>query len=335
MHGSGSHAHRRGPRVVVRYTLPVPDPVSGARLTDVVGQLVDAGEESVVVDSTRGRVTIPRDAVVATRVIPPRPSRRGAPHRALSVEDLERVMVGAWPAPEQEQLGDWLLRAGGGFTARANSALVVGHPDRPVPAALDLVEQWYATRGLAPTLAVPVVPGGRLEDDEVARTALRSGWVAGEPVLVLTGATGQVRAAADRPAPAGIEVEITTHVTDAWFAAYARSRTVSSRDAVTSVLEGSPLQWFALARSEASSLVGVGRMAISDGWAGVGAMWVEPQARGRAVGTAMLRDLLDQAVRHGCVSVHLQVESANEAAIGLYSTLGLTEHHTYAYLTRR
>src|SRR5690606_17215169 len=103
--------HPPGTRVVVRYRLAERDPASGAHLTDVVGELVEATDDHVIVDSARGRLTVPRSVVVATRVIPPRPSRRGAPHRALSVDDLERVMVGAWPPVEREGLGEWVLRA--------------------------------------------------------------------------------------------------------------------------------------------------------------------------------------------------------------------------------
>ena len=47
------------------------------------------------------------------------------------------------------RLGDWLLRAAEGWTGRANSALPVGDPDRPLAAAIDAVERWYADRGPA------------------------------------------------------------------------------------------------------------------------------------------------------------------------------------------
>jgi len=180
-------AHPPGPRVVIRFRLPVPDPATGATLSDVVGDLVAATAEEIVVDSRHGRVTVPRSTVVATRVVPPRPSRRGAPHRALSVDDLERVMVGAWPPVERAALGRWLLRAAHGFTSRANSALVVGSPDRPVPEALTAVRQWYASRTLSARLAVPMPMGLDLAADPVAAAAIEAGWEPGDRVTVLTG----------------------------------------------------------------------------------------------------------------------------------------------------
>src|SRR5438270_176346 len=49
-------------------------------------------------------------------------------------------------------LGEWLLRAAGGFTGRANSALAAGDPGMPLPQAVDQVCRWYAARGLPPAL---------------------------------------------------------------------------------------------------------------------------------------------------------------------------------------
>ncbi len=90
-----------GARVVVRHRLPAPDPLTGASLTDVVGDLVAASTTSASSSGRRrGIVEVLRRAVTAVKEVPPTPSRRGAPHLALSVEDLQRVMVGAWPAPE-------------------------------------------------------------------------------------------------------------------------------------------------------------------------------------------------------------------------------------------
>ena len=47
--------------------------------------------------------------------------------------DLERLAARSWRGLEEEPFGDWLLRAGGGFTGRANSVLVVGDPPAALP----------------------------------------------------------------------------------------------------------------------------------------------------------------------------------------------------------
>jgi hypothetical protein len=60
----------------------------------------------------------------------------------LTLEQLERAAARHWQAPEQEPLGQWLLRAAQGFTGRANSALPLGDPGRPLPAAIAAVTGW-------------------------------------------------------------------------------------------------------------------------------------------------------------------------------------------------
>ena len=51
----------------------------------------------------------------------------------LDVAGLELLAARGWRGTEEARLGDWLLRAGGGFTGRANSALALGDPGRPLP----------------------------------------------------------------------------------------------------------------------------------------------------------------------------------------------------------
>src|SRR6202034_4941745 len=70
---------------------------------------------------------------------------------------IERAAALHWQAPDTERLGDWLLRASAGFTGRANSALPVGDPGKPLPEAVAAVTDWYRRRGLPPMIAVPGV----------------------------------------------------------------------------------------------------------------------------------------------------------------------------------
>ena len=81
----------------------------------------------------------------------------------MSPDDLERLAARTWRGLEEERLGDWLLRASGGFTGRANSALVVGDPGVPLPEAIAGVARWYQQRGLRPMAQVPL-PGAERAD---------------------------------------------------------------------------------------------------------------------------------------------------------------------------
>jgi hypothetical protein len=58
---------------------------------------------------------------------------------AIAIPDLEQAAAGGWRAPDQAALGRWLLRAAGGFTGRANSALAAGDPGLSLAAAIEEV----------------------------------------------------------------------------------------------------------------------------------------------------------------------------------------------------
>ena len=340
---------RVGSRVVVRHRLDAPDPLSGATLTDVVGRLLDSDEDGLVVLTRRGEVRVRRSLVIAAKEIPPTPSRRGAPHRALSVEALQRVMVGAWPAMETESLGDWLLRASRGFTNRANSVLTAGSPGVPVPAALDAVERWYAGRGLPANVAVAGPVSLDVASDPVGAEALARGYVPRVATLVLTARTRLV-AGAETTAGAGVaatgletpgavppglhRVEVGEDLTDEWFTAYRSYRQVDPV-AARAILTGSPAQVFGTAREEHGGVVGIGRLGVSDAWGGVAAMWVAPHARRRGLASALLVALARSAEDSGAASLHLQADADNADALAFYAGRGFERHHAYVNLIRR
>ena len=331
---------RVGARVVVRHRLEHPDALSGATLTDVVGDLVAVDADGLVVATRRGEVRVPRSAVTHVKEIPPRPSRRGAPHRALSVEDLQRVMVGAWPAMETERLGDWVLRASRGFTQRANSVVTAGSPGMPVPAALDAVEAWYAVRGLPANLTLAGPVGFDPAEDQVGAEALRRGYTRRVPTVTLTAPTRLIAdhppgAAAARPSHVGEgqPVEVGAELTPEWFAAYRAYRPVDD-EAARAILTGSPGQVFATARGVGGEVVGIGRLGLASAWGGIAAMWVDPRARRRGTATRMLVALARAADRAGAASLHLQVDTDNTSALGLYERHGFERHHAYVNLSR-
>ena len=331
---------RVGARVVVRHRLDHPDPLSGATLTDVVGDLVAADADALVVSTRRGAVRVPRAVVTVLKEIPPRPSRRGAPHRALSVEDLQRVMVGAWPAMETRRLGDWVLRASRGFTQRANSVVTAGSPGMPVPAALDAVESWYAARGLPPNLTLAGPVGFDPAADAVGAEALRRGYGRRVPTLTLTAPT---RLIADHPpggasgGPAEVgdpqSVEVGGELTEEWFAAYRAYRPVDEV-AARAILTGSPAQVFATVRGAGGEVVGIGRLGVAAAWGGIAAMWVDPPARRQGLASRLLTALAAAATDRGAMSLHLQTDSDNLEALELYERRGFERHHEYVNLIR-
>jgi GNAT superfamily N-acetyltransferase len=332
-----------GSRVVVRWRLETPDRATGATLTDAVGTLVAADADGVTVETSRGPVTIPLDRVTAAKEVPPKPSRRGAPHLAISVEDLQRVMAPAWGAVDRDSLGGWLLRASGGFTQRGNSVVAVGDPGQPLTQAVETVEAWYAARGLPAKFAVAGPVGFDPAGDPLGALLIERGYLVGSLTLSLTAATATV-AAAD---PGGPSVATSPEPSAAWLAAYDGTR-ATVPGVTAQVLTGSPRQVFGqiapggglsqqlgLRPSDAAGTtpVALARLGFGSGWAGLGAVWTDPAYRGRGLAAHLVARLADQARREGVHLVHLPVEHDNLGAIRLYHRLGFATHSSSAYLT--
>jgi N-acetylglutamate synthase len=333
-----------GSRVVVRWRLAVPDEATGATLTDAVGTLVARDESTVTVQSAHGTVRIPTDRITAAKEVPPKPSRRGAPHLAISVEDLQRVAAPAWGAVEREPLGDWELRASAGFTQRGNCVVPVGDPTLPLAEAVALVEQWYAARGLPAKVALAGPEGFDPADDPLGAILLGRGYTVGSPTLMLTAATETI-ATAD---PGGPRVVLTEDASPVWLDAYRHTRATVA--GVTElVVTGSPRHLFGhippggglsqqlglrAADAAGGSPVALGRLGIAHGWAGLGAVWTDPAYRGRGLAAHLTARLAAVARQSGILLMHLQVEHDNTTARRLYHRMGFVTHSSYAYLTQ-
>ena len=234
--------------------------------------------------------------------------------------DLERLAARSWRGLEEEHFGNWLLRAGGGFTGRANSALVVGEPPTDLPTAVDAVTDWYARRGLRPMAQVPL-PGAEHADAAFAA----AGWVTVEDVLVLTADLDAW------PAPS-VRVDLAPEPDDAWLAGY-RYRGTPLPPVARQILVSGEQPVFAAVRLEPAPapLAAVARGAVVDDWLIVTAVTVDDAYRRRGLATAVMGRLGAWGREHGTRSCLLQVVESNAPALALYRRMGFTEHHRYHY----
>lgn len=279
---------------------------------------------------------IRRDEIVVVRLVPPAPVRTGRPHTALSTPDLERLMADGWRAVEEEWEGDWLLRASSGFTTRGNSVLPLGDPGLPLADAVDRAEGWYAARGLPPQVHLvlpagdsPGEPADDPADDALGALLLDRGYRLRQPSLVMTAAAADLGPRRD-VAPT-VTVEDT--LTQRWLDAYALQR--QPLPGVTEqVLSGSAEQWFLSVAAPGGGVAAVARMTGHPGWAGLSALWVDPDLRGQGLGRTLVHTVGLLARQRGLASVYLQVEADHDVAVGLYASEGFRRHHAYGYLTR-
>ncbi|RSS78681.1 N-acetyltransferase [Streptomyces sp. WAC06614] len=301
-----------GKRVSVRRVERAADGASS--FTDTVGVLVSWTGGVLLITKKDGEIVhIAESALVAGKVVPPAPARRRGP--AASFEELAPVLARSWQPVESEPLGGWTLRAAGGFTRRANSALPLGDPGIPVAEALARVKAWYEERGLTPY--VQAATGGAGTQEVLCARLAELGWVREVSADVRIAALAPLAdVAADVSA-----VRLSRECDGEWLARYGKVR-----DAATAVrvLSSGPSVWFASVPGRA-----IGRLVVDGRWAGFSAVEVAPEHRRQGLATAVMAALARQALTERASAAWLQVESDNAAALALYDRMGFTVHHAY------
>ncbi len=286
---------------------------------DTLGVLTSWTEGVLIVTRRDGEtVHIAESDLAAGKTVPDPPVRRALAAPAASADELREIASRCWPACETERLGDWLLRASGGFTRRANSVLATGDPGLPADEALARIRGWYGERGLTPY--AQVAAGSALDAAFAAH-----GWQAEARTLVRTAALAPL---ADLP---GAErVRVSRELDDAWLARYHRTGDLAA--AALKVLSGGPAVWFATVADPdgSGSPAAIGRCAVAGRWALFAAVEVDPRQRRAGLATAVMSALARAAVRDGASGAFLQVEADNTAACALYDRLGFAvggAHH--------
>ena len=289
------------------------------RLTDLTGELLAQRSDSIEIlpDDAPSR-TILTEHISAMRQIPPRPVRP-----ASSLAKLQRLAARGWPGTEVRRLGGWLLRAGGGFTRRANSCLPLGDPGMPIPQAVAQVRQFYAERDLPCAFQIPLqltvpvdspVLEGQLDDWD--RDALTLFMVADLRKLTLTDAVPGFECSHE-PSPQWLE---TYHYRGQELPALGKQ-----------VITSAPA-WYGTIRLNGQTAA-IGRLAVTDDWVGLSAVEVGNDLRRHGLGRAITVALLRHGAQSGARFAYLQVIADNAPAVRLYESLGFTAHHYYHYRT--
>lgn len=310
--------HLVGRRVVVRRLLRgETGPSGGPAMTDVLGVCESWDDGVVAVRRERGDlVRIETADIVSGKEVPPRPSR----HRRLDPVEADRLALPGWQPIESEPLGEWLLRASGGFSSRGNSVLALGDPGVPLDEAVEQVTRWYRSRGLAPRAHVH-------PDRPEAATFESAGWTTYEPTLLMLGSVPRVLR---RLGPqSGIEVRHDETVDEGWLVSDERAGRYGT--AARQVLEAGEVV-LATVRDPGGTVLARGRGAVHGDWVGVSSLFTREDVRHTGLGRAVLRSLLDWGAERGATTTYLQVVVANTSAQELYEARGYEVHHRYDYL---
>jgi ribosomal protein S18 acetylase RimI-like enzyme len=297
-----------GSRVSIRYRLPAG---TTQAMTDVVGELQAVDPVIVVRTKSDGLVEVAPADVVAVREL------SVVPVRTSEIRALEHAAALAWPGTERRWQDGWLLRAAGGYTSRANSAVPLDFSAtiEALPAIID----WYRRRELPPWLALPerLLP---IRADGIKHTRV---------MVTDIGMT--------EPDPA---LELRRSPDAAWLACYQREVPV---EVLTAVVDGEVV--FASAPNAAAGpgtvpTAAVGRGATTDApdgtrWLGISSVRVGAEHRRRGHARRLCRDLLGWGAQRGATRAYVQVLSDNADAIMLYHSLGFRLHHHHRYVDAR
>ncbi|WP_069743482.1 GNAT family N-acetyltransferase [Streptomyces sp. EN23] len=293
---------------------------TGVEFTDVVGVLTSWNDGVMAITRRSGEsVHIVESSLVAGKVVPAAPARRRGP--AASFEELAAVTARAWQPVENETLGDWRLRAAGGFTRRANSALPLGDPGLPLGEALGRVRRWYEERGLP--AYVQTATGAEGTQELLCAELEGHGWRREVSAEVRIAALAPV---GDREAEVSA-VRLAREPDAAWLARYQRFSTPGPH--VLRVLGSGPSVWFATVPGSGDAPDAIGRCVVDGRWAGFMAVEVAPEQRRRGLATAVMAALAGRALDEGASAAWLQVEEDNEGARALYDGMGFAGHHRY------
>ncbi|MET9198968.1 GNAT family N-acetyltransferase [Gordonia sp. NPDC003585] len=308
-----------GDRVVVRYRLGEATPADwrgdrDAARSDVTGFLVDDADP-LVLERDGTRESIPRSAVTSVRLLSAKPVRNS------EIRNLEHAAALAWPGVESAWIDGWLLRAGGGFTRRANSALPL-EPSARSAQSLPQIAAWYRRRDLPVLLSLPdrLMTAGVIDGER------------GVEVQVLTADLETLLArGASMP---NLEIRLDDEPSDQWLHAYRPDADVELARRVTTAARG-PVRFATIGTDDISA---IGRAAVTAGPDGVArlsltALWTAPDRRRSGLAGAVARRLVEWGAAEGAASAYVQVETTNRVAGAWYRRWGFALHHTAHYLT--
>ncbi len=246
---------------------------------------------------------------------------------------IERAAADALAPAEELVVDGWRLRFNHGVTRRGKSALAERAAARPLARTLREVTSFYRDRGVP--ARIQLSPASRPSGLDAA-LAVR-GWRHEPGAQVLWTAVRELGPSDSVPATAAdawLEIE------EAPGAAYRAVQAVTSPGveawaaARADALQAAGLvPWHLLLRTPDGDGLAAG-LAVFDppsGLVGLFSLATRPDARGRGLGSRLIREALRRSRSAGALGAYLQVDARNEAARRLYLRLGFRPHHAYHY----
>lgn len=237
------------------------------------------------------------------------------------VETFERAGLEAWPGIDVKWDGNWVRRAAGGYTKRANSAQCFDpNDDADVEDRIIGASSWLIVRGVKPVFRITPLSAPALNEalDDAGWDEIDQSHLYAMPLEPQEpDAEGRLLPLLD-PAFLAVQQKLQGH-DDATMARMKALLAVMRVPATGIVVE------------RGGEVVVSGLMAISNGIVITGNVITDPTRRRQGLAAAMMRTGLSWAHDKGAIIAALNVQADNSAAKALYSDLGYTHQYDYHY----
>jgi len=257
------------------------------------------------------------DIVIYREIIPLSESAgKGAP-LSIRIIELEKLLNSTWSATEQIMHGQWLFRASGKYTMRANSVLPqgappFGKPEKEINEAIKDVITFYSERDLEPIFHLPLPLYEELFNYLIAhgwREKLRA------QVQVIDIPVSEI--------DSDLVLEVSATCNSEWLL-------VQGDEKLLDIMDKTQALYYILKKQDTA--VAVLRAGISDDWAVISRLFVKPEYRGNKFSQELMHLVFRDLRSAGITKAALQVDLSNEAAMALYKGLGFRKHHEYSYV---
>ena len=241
---------------------------------------------------------------------------KGAP-LSIRIIELEKLLNSTWSATEQIMHGQWLFRASGKYTMRANSVLPqgappFGKPEKEIDEAIKDVITFYSERDLEPIFHLPLPLYEELFNYLIAhgwREKLRA------QVQVIDIPVSEI--------DSDLVLEVSATCNSEWLL-------VQGDEKLLDIMDKTQALYYILKKQDTA--VAVLRAGISDDWAVISRLFVKPEYRGNKFSQELMHLVFRDLRSAGITKAALQVDLSNEVAMALYKGLGFRKHHEYSYV---
>lgn len=238
---------------------------------------------------------------------------------------VEQACLKAWPALKEKNLDGWVLRFSDGVTRRANSANPLRFGRNDSSSFIAACEGEYRAEKLPVTFRIPSIIAQEIED-----RLFQLDYKSEGESLVLHANAHDVEEKPD------VETVITSHPTNAWFAAMKRMQQhTEQKQAIYQqiVCRIDVPAIFAASRHE-GQISSLAYGAIYDGLLCLESVVTDPALRRQGCARGMLR-AIKAHIQSEIEGICLQVLANNQPAIQLYNGLGFKELYRYHYQSKQ